>query len=469
MGRGLIVIHVDGLSHANLQRAVAAGQMPFVGRLLADAGYEALPYRCGVPSTTPFAQAGILYGDNDEIPSYRWWDKERDLLVAFGSGATFHKVAGKYFQGREPLTRGGCCIAALYAAGDQDRFGPAYEERHTDANRKVILPFLTDPVTLYYWIRHGGRSVAMITGAYVKARLRGRRAAGNYVIADLYHEVVVHHLTRFALLQAIGEGLPVIYACYYTFDEAAHAFGPEHPESLRILRHVDHTIRLAVRRARDRYEVVVLSDHGQVETEPFLRKDGRRLGEILAGWLPGQQVQEFKGGRFGPENPSAGRVVITYSGGLGHVYFRDLPGRLQAPDIDSRYPGLVQRLAALERIGFVLLRDGDQDVYVTGEGRLADPRQLLAGLDDPEVIGAQLHRLNSFQRSGDLVVFGRYRDGRQVNFENQVGGHGSAGGEQLHPFLLARRECGLDTSAVASAEELHPLLTSLRDRLAAAS
>src|SRR5207253_2853594 len=163
--RGLVVIHVDGLSHARLTAAVEQGHMPFVSHLMTAEGYESLSYRCGVPSTTPFAQAGILYGDNDEIPSYRWWDKERDLLVAFGSGATFHKVAGKYFLGREPLTRGGCCIAALYAAGDQDRFGPAYEERHTDVNRKVILPFLTDPVTLYYWIRHGGRSVAMITGA----------------------------------------------------------------------------------------------------------------------------------------------------------------------------------------------------------------------------------------------------------------------------------------------------------------
>ena len=57
---GLVVIHVDGLSWARLQAALDLGHMPFVARLLATEGYEALAYRCGVPSTTPFAQAGIL-------------------------------------------------------------------------------------------------------------------------------------------------------------------------------------------------------------------------------------------------------------------------------------------------------------------------------------------------------------------------------------------------------------------------
>ena len=91
--KGLVVIHVDGLSHSQLGTAVARGHMPFVARLLQTEGYAALPYRCGVPSTTPFAQAGTLFGDNSEIPSYRWWDKKANLLVVFGSGSTFAQVA----------------------------------------------------------------------------------------------------------------------------------------------------------------------------------------------------------------------------------------------------------------------------------------------------------------------------------------------------------------------------------------
>ncbi len=61
---------------------------------------------------------------------------------------------------------------------------------------------------------------------------------------------------------------------------------------------------------------------------------------------------------------------------------------------------------------------------------------------------------------------GAFIEGKQVNFENQAGGHGSIGGEQLHPFLLAKREWGSDTTSVRGAHHLHPLLCSLRDRLA---
>ena len=82
--RGLVVIHIDGLGYDYLQKALAGGYLPFVKGLLENEDYEVLPYRCGIPSTTPYCQAGILYGDNAEIPSYRWWDKQAGLLIAFG-------------------------------------------------------------------------------------------------------------------------------------------------------------------------------------------------------------------------------------------------------------------------------------------------------------------------------------------------------------------------------------------------
>jgi hypothetical protein len=88
------------------------------------------------------------------------------------------------------------------------------------------------------------------------------------------------------------------------------------------------------------------------------------------------------------------------------------------------------------------------------------------GYDDPDILLAQLSRLNSFQNAGDLVVFGAFIGGRQVNFEDQAGGHGSIGGLQLHPFVFAKNEWAVDTSRVRGAHELHPILSRLRDRLA---
>ena len=91
---------------------------------------------------------------------------------------------------------------------------------------------------------------------------------------------------------------------------------------------------------------------------------------------------------------------------------------------------------------------------------------MLAQYDDARILREQLSRLNSFENSGDLVVFGAFVEGKQVNFENQAGGHGSIGGEQLHPFVLAKQEWGVDTSDVRGSHQLHPILCDLRDRLA---
>ena len=476
------MIHVDGLSHARLLAAVDQGHMPFVSRLIEVEGYEALHYRCGVPSTTPFAQAGILFGDNSEIPSYRWWDKQADLLVAFGAGSTFARVADRYFAGRVPLTSGGACIAALYRAGATDRFGPAYEERHRpdqhDAGGRAIAAFLLNPVSLYFWIRHGGFALVRILREYLQARLAGRRTANVYVIADIYHEVLVHHLTRFALLEAMDEGMRTIYSCFYTYDESAHAFGPNDPNTLRVLRHIDNTIRLAAERRQDNragldFELIVLSDHGQVETTPFTAiAGGRSLGQVIAGWLAGYVVTEHRGGVFGrSDEQRLGRVEITYSGGLAHVYFRDLPGRLDHDELESRFPGLIEQLAGFAGIGVVMTKGLDGGFLITADGRFSlglplpqETGDLLQRFDDPDVLAEQLRRLNSFERAGDLVVFGAFDGKAQVNFEDQVGGHGSIGGDQLHPFLLAKREWAFDTSGVTNASQLHPMLVALRDR-----
>ena len=479
--KGLVVIHLDGLSHGRLELALERDHMPFVRTLIENEGYEALPYRCGVPSTTPFAQAGILYGDNSEIPSYRWWDKEAGLLVVFGSGSTFNRVADRYFAGRQPLTVGGACIAALYRAGATDRFGPPYEERHRpdqpDAGGRVIAAFLLNPVTLYFWIRHGGLALFRIASEFLRARFSRRRTADVFVIADIYHEVVVHHLTRFALLQAMDEGLPTIYACFYTYDEASHAFGPTDPNTLRVLRHIDSTIRLASAKRRGNragveYEIVVLSDHGQVETIPFVTADGESLGRKIARLLPDHAVTEHRGLAFAPDGAEpAGRVEITYSGGLAHVYFAHVAGRLDASALQSRYPGLAEHVADLAGVGMVMVKDRDGGALMTRDGRfpLGSPlasqtTALLERFDAPEVLAAQLRRLNSFERSGDLVVFGAYDGSKQVNFEDQVGGHGSVGGDQLHPFLLAKKEWGLDTAHVTNASDLYAMLISVRDR-----
>ena len=476
MGRKLVVLHVDGVGADSLDAALRQGSMPFLQHLIDAEGYELQRYRCGVPSTTPFAQAGILYGDNSEIPSFRWWDRERRVLVQFGAASTFKKVADKYFHGCRPLTEGGACIAACYPAGARENFGIAYQERsYTGENRSgsawsVLLPYLANPVHLGDWVWQTVAVVARTIKEYATARSRGRRPARAYVFSNAIEEIFIHHLTRYAVEKAMREGLSPIYAGFYAFDEAGHAFGPDDPSSLGVLRHVDDTIRSVAGVRGDRYELVVLSDHGQIETVQFTAPHAPSFGQVLAEMLPRFHVQEMKGKAFGPpKEQAAGRLCVTFSGGLAHIYFADRAGRWDYRDLVRSHPDLPVSISALEKVALVMARDGEDDVFLQAGHELRGDAvdNVLAGYDEPAILHRQLSRLNSFHNAGDLVVFGRFVDGRQVNFENQAGGHGSIGGEQLHPFVLAKQQWGLDLSNVEGAHELHPILSRLRDALAA--
>ena len=475
MSRKLVVLHIDGVSADFLAKALAAGEMPFVQHLIDAEGYELHRYRCGVPSTTPFAQAGILYGDNIEIPSFRWWDRERSVVVQFGAGSTFKSVADKYFQGRDPLTRDGACIAACYPAGAADDFGIAYQDRSYGRQAKsrsaasVLVPYLANPIHLGDWVVQTVAVLARTAKDYAIARSEGRHPARGYVAVDVVEEIFVHHLTRYAVQKAMREGYSPIYGAFYAFDETAHAFGPSDRSAMHVLKHVDRTIRKVASVRGETYELLVLSDHGQVETTRFAGARGRAFGEVLAELLPGFRIQEIKGAHYGPPKDQAtGRVRVTMSGGLAHVYFDGRRARMGHTELTAKHPDLARAVSGLRQVALVMSRDGGEDVFHVRGEEIRGPRikPLLAAYDDPDILFAQLSRLNSFQSCGDLIVFGAFVDGKQVNFEDQAGGHGSIGGDQLHPFVLAKKEWEIDTSSVRGAHELHPILSRLRDRLA---
>jgi type I phosphodiesterase/nucleotide pyrophosphatase len=475
MGSGLVVLHIDGLGADSLEEALRDGMMPFTKHLMDAEGYQIHRYRSGMPSTTPFVQAGILYGDNSEIPSFRWWDRQRQVLVEFGAGSTFKKVADKYFKGCHPLTQDGASIAACYPAGAADTFGIAYQDRtYTTSDRsgsawRVVLPYLANPLHLADWLGHAVVSIWRTVVMYITARAGGRRPARAYVFTDAAEEIFVHHLTRFAVEKAMDEGCTPIYAGFYAFDETGHAFGPNHSHSLSILKDVDHTIKRVAEARKGAYELVVLSDHGQIDTVPFYAEDGVRLGEQVAAWMPGFRVEEAKGKKFGPEADHAkGRILLTYSGGLCHLYLTDHTRRLSYEEVLSRHPELVENLGYHERIALVMGGGHPDEVFIADgvEYRGAAVKEVLARYDDADILYEQLSRLNSFEASGDLIFFGTFKGAKQINFENQAGGHGAFGGEQAHPFVLAKREWAIDTTQLHGAHELHPILSGLRDRLA---
>ena len=104
---GLVIIQIDGLAEPILARQVRAGRVPHLsdwlrsGRYVLD-GWEAL-----LPPTTPASQAGILHGNNDGIPAFRWYEKDD----------------GRLHGGQPPGGRDG------RRRPDLERRGPALERR----------------------------------------------------------------------------------------------------------------------------------------------------------------------------------------------------------------------------------------------------------------------------------------------------------------------------------------------------
>jgi NADH dehydrogenase FAD-containing subunit len=57
--------------------------------------------------------------------------------------------------------------------------------------------------------------------------------------------------------------------------------------------------------------------------------------------------------------------------------------------------------------------------------------------------------------AGDCVLFGAYDGYDIVSFDDQVGAHGSAGGDQVYPFLISPERLGLAAETLEDARDIH--------------
>jgi uncharacterized membrane protein YvlD (DUF360 family) len=141
--RGLVVLQVDGLSYHHMRDALARGYMPNVAQMIADDGYVLSRTDCGLSSQTSACQAGILYGDNYDIPAFRWFSKAENRLYVAGSDAAL--INSRYANGRG-LLRDGVSInnlldgdARLSLLTATDLTGGADEEREARARDIYLL------------------------------------------------------------------------------------------------------------------------------------------------------------------------------------------------------------------------------------------------------------------------------------------------------------------------------------------
>lgn len=472
----VVILQIDGLSYVDALEAIKKGHMPFLKKLLRGGEYEILRYRSGVPSTTPYVQAGILYGDNSEIPSFRWWDRQKGKTIQLMGERTFYDVRSNYFKkGHKPLLKTGVAIASLFAGGSKSAFAVSYVDKGNSQltnslSKKLFLHLLLNPLYTFRWHWHTIRKTAKISFEMVKTLVKRRYADWIHFPLYVLDQLFLFFPTSIAIKRAVGAGSPITYAGFYAYDNVAHIFGQKSAHGNGILKDIDNTVRGIAKefKNRERTELIILSDHGETSFAYIANKTGKTLSEHLSVFLPDYKIDEYPGKSINPSGEKKGTIALTFSGGLAHFYDTQSMKKLTHKEITNKFPNLLENIVQIPSIAGIIVKDGNDHLFISKNLTIILNRKLtkkakkfLDKFDKADIIAKQLIKLNSFDNAGDIILIGQHMGDSQISFEPPVCGHGSIGGNQGHPFIFLKKSLGLDSEKITDAKHLHPFFHSL--------
>jgi uncharacterized membrane protein YvlD (DUF360 family) len=498
---GLLFLEIDGLALPVLRRAMRDGNAPTMARWLADDTHRLAEWETDLSSQTGASQAGILLGSNQDIPAFRWVEKETATLMTCSAPPDCARIEQERATGIGLLANGGASRGNLLSGeADEQILTVSRIEAEKRANPGYRAFFangfnVTRALVLFAW-EVMIEWVAALRAIRRDVHPRGHRG-GLYPFMRAAMCVVVRDLIVYGVLTDMMRGRPVVYATFSSYDEVAHHSGLERVDTLEALRKLDQQfgrIDRARRYAPRPYHIVVLSDHGQTQGATFKQRNSYGLDELVQGSLEQGKVEEIAGGdeqhamvgnAIGEATGTAPRskkrakndvseedVVVLGSGNLGLVYLMDEPRRLTLEEIDERHPRLVAALREHPHIGWVLVRSGvDGPVVLGANGALylADGRvegeDPLANFSDNAP--RHLLRTDGFSNVADLMI-GSFYDpdfDEGCAFEELISFHGGMGGPQTQPFILHPVELSVPEAPIVGAEQVHALLREWRRTL----
>jgi hypothetical protein len=494
---GVIMFEIDGLAEAVLRRAIHEGHAPTMARWVEEGSHRVVPWECDLSSQTGASQAGLLLGSNEDMPAFRWYEKESGRTMVSNHGKDAVELERRHSDGGGLLAAGGASRGNMFS-GDAPHCSATMSvlrDRQRSSAREYFAYF-ADPygfsrtIALYIW------DVLQERRAARRQRRRGEEhidRGGLYPFIRGAITVVMRDLNVATLLGDIVEGVPVVYSTFVGYDEVAHHSGIQQPDAFAVLKQHDAQLaRLekAIEQAPRPYHLVVLSDHGQTQGRPFRQRYGAELEEVVQGALSAGDVyappapdeglssvggaltdardEQSAGGRMlaratrdqliddevvlGPNREAAAQsdggageheAIVLASGGLGLVSLPSRDHRLSLEEIEAMHPSLIASLRSHPGIGFVMVRtEGDGAVVLGAEGsrRLRDDQ--VTGEDPLRVFGPNaadhLRRTDGFAHCPDILVNCMYdpETNEVAPFEEFMGSHGGLGGWQSHPFAL---------------------------------
>ena len=294
---GIVIIQLDGLSHDVLAHALRAGRVPTIASWIHAGSHRLGSWRTLLPSTTPASQAGILHGNNDGIPNFRWYEKETGRLLVANHPEDATVIESRISNGEGLLSPGGASIGNIFTGDGERAFMVMSTIKVKTRGLGESDAFAWFFVSPYNYLIMAARYLAEV----VKERYQSRRQARAGIIPRLHRgfpypwvraatNVALRALGTSLVTQEIVRGTPVIYVDYTDYDEIAHHSGPERAESLDALDGVDRELR-TLQKAADGaprpYRFVVLSDHGQSLGSTFLQRYGVTLQSVVRSLMGG--------------------------------------------------------------------------------------------------------------------------------------------------------------------------------------
>ncbi|HJP61732.1 MAG TPA: alkaline phosphatase family protein [Gemmatimonadaceae bacterium] len=524
------MLQIDALAYSDLRRAIELGLCPTISRLLSREGFALRRWFCGLPSATPYCQAGMFHGENDGIPAFRFYDKTARRVITCNAPHGVQYIRDR-IHAPGALAGGSSYVNLLDGDAQTVAFTVATREKMSVYRRlggtRMALLILLHPIRMARMLSQGAFEWLLEEWERTRSELAGRvtHAEGIFPFIRILSNVVVRELQTMAILLDVYLGVPVIYSTFMQYDELAHHFGPSSKQALADLRRTDARIaeiwRMAQLAGGRGYDLVILSDHGMTPALSYRVQFGESLGttvqhildetpargaptpkalasyaedteysdmgpevvEAVAQLTPTKfgfrksiiRFRDWLRSRYGlreiifPEKYRVDRthdVVVTYSSCLALVYFATSEQRLLHDQImrDSRWARVHERLVAHPGIGLVATL-ADDEVHVAGRHGRATLRDAVvtvsSGENPLEIFGTEPYVLRAIEslvrqpNAGDCVLFGAFDGYDIVSFDDQVGAHGSAGGDQVYPFLISPERLGLATESLEDARDIH--------------
>ena len=497
---GILFLEIDGLALPVLRSAMRDGSAPNMARWVAEDGYRLTEWETDLSSQTGASQAGILLGSNEDIPAFRWVEKETRTMMTCSAPADCAEIERRRATGDRPARDGGASRGNLLS-GEADEViltvSRMEAEKQANPGYRAFLANgfnVTRALVLFVW------EVVLEWTAAIRAirrdvRPRGHRG-GIYPFLRGAMCVFVRDLIVFGVLTDMMRGRPAVYATFSSYDEVAHHSGLERADTLEALRKLDQQfgrIERARRYAPRPYEIVVLSDHGQTQGATFKQRNGYGLDELVERSLSRGDVAEIAGGdeqsamvghaRQRGDRAQAGEAAEERrlrprrrrprlrqprprlpDGGAAAADARG--DRRAPPEADPRAARAPARRLAARALGRARRRRARRArrraTSHERQGRGRGPARRPSRRRRPQ----HLLRTDGFEHVADIMVGSFYDPDLDEGcaFEELISFHGGLGGPQTRPFILHPERLRMPDEPILGAAAVHALLCGLAAR-----